>query len=91
MVQKIVNWPFEPGSERRVGKIYENTPNYEKFIKNTQNQKFVYMCIQIYLIQLIITFLNNFNPFTSLQFCFFQGVLIIIFHSFCRFENVTRA
>jgi hypothetical protein len=35
LVQKMVNWPFEPGSERRVCKIYENTPNYEKFIKNT--------------------------------------------------------
>jgi hypothetical protein len=34
LVQKIVNWLFEPGSERRVCKIYENTPNYEKFIKN---------------------------------------------------------
>jgi hypothetical protein len=46
LVQKIVNWPFEPDSERRVCKIYENTPNYEKFIKNTSNQKFVNICIQ---------------------------------------------
>jgi hypothetical protein len=37
MVQKIVNWPFEPGSERRVYKTYENTPNYEKFINNINN------------------------------------------------------
>jgi hypothetical protein len=32
LVQKIVNWPFEPGSERWVCKIYENTPNTRRHI-----------------------------------------------------------